>query len=300
MTAYKAALLGQELSHSISHILHNLLFPILAPKYNLSSASLEYELVERTDANEFANWINAASRDGYIGANVTYPYKNNAYHISDRHIGSAASISSANVIRFQNRVIECASTDGQGFLNALLRAHPHLVLGNYHLVIVGAGAVAKAIAYTLCTWTMPLSLTIVNRSVKAAQELAEFCIAESPGPSVRAMHINDFIHIYPEQKKRLIIQATPVGQQNHPGNITTGFIWDESDIAVDVVYNPERTPFLLSAEQFGAKTVGGLGMLIEQAALSQVFWLTGLCPTTSPLSNQEYQNMYELLRQSLS
>lgn len=300
MTAYKAALLGQELSHSISHILHNMLFPILASKYNLTNASLEYELVERTDANEFASWINAASRDGHIGVNVTYPYKNNAYHISDRHIGNAASITSANVIRFQNRVIECASTDGQGFLNALLRAQPHLVLGNYHLVIVGAGAVAKAIAYTLCTWTMPLSLTIVNRSIKAAQELAEFCVAESPGPSVRAMHINDFINFYPEPKKRLVIQATPVGQKNHPGNIAAGFIWDESDIAVDVVYNPERTPFLSNAEQSGAKTVGGLGMLIEQAALSQAFWLTGLCPTTSPLSNEEFENIHDLLHGSLS
>jgi shikimate 5-dehydrogenase len=46
----------------------------------------------------------------------------------------------------------------------------------------------------------------------------------------------------------------------------------------------------------GAKTLDGLGMLIEQAAFSQAYWLSGVLPEKSPLSETEYSS----LRASLS
>jgi shikimate 5-dehydrogenase len=67
------------------------------------------------------------------------------------------------------------------------------------------------------------------------------------------------------------------------------------DIAVDLVYNPLRTRFLDVAARGGARTIDGLGMLIEQAALSQYFWLTGKESFKSMLTNSEHQILHESL-----
>ena len=295
MKQIKAALLGRELSHSISDRLHSELFSILAPKYSADATGLNYELIELPMVTDIKEWIQAARSKGYIGANITYPYKDNAYESAERHVGASGIIRSANTIKTSSAIIESASTDGQGFFNAVLRKFPEFHLDPYHLVVLGAGAAAKAVVYSLCTKWMPLSLTIVNRSNEQAQALAEFCLAESPGPSVRIMSINDFITSFPEQRRRMVIQATPLGQQNHPGNIAAGFQWNDSDLAADLVYHPLETKFIQDATTAGAKTVSGLGMLIEQGALSQVFWFSGLSPERSPLNDEEFQRVYSTL-----
>jgi shikimate dehydrogenase len=292
MSHIKSALLGRELSHSISDRLHRELFPIISAKYSSNMNGIDYSFVECPTEEDFKQWIAAARPNKYFGVNITYPYKNTAYEVADRRVGAAGTIKSANVIRYSNPIIEATSTDGQGFLNALLREYPQFDLEPYHLVVLGAGAAAKAVVYALCTKWMPLSLTIVNRSIPQAQELAEFCLAESPGPSVKILSINDFASLFDEPRRRLVIQATPVGQSNHSGNIAAGFAFNDSDMAVDLVYRPAKTSFIQSAQSAGAKTLGGLGMLIEQAALSQVFWFTGLSPIISPLSDDEFKAIY--------
>ncbi|MDP4220279.1 MAG: shikimate dehydrogenase [Bacteroidota bacterium] len=300
MSVLKAALLGKELSHSLSPSLHRELAKILSPKFGSHFEECIYDLVECPEECDFAQWIKTAPTNGYRGANVTYPYKEKAFTLSDRHVGVSSFIDSANTLVFSEDEIRCTSTDGAGFLNALMRQHPTFSLERYHLVMVGAGEAARAVVYSLCTTWMPQSLTIVNRSMANAEELAEFCIAQAPGPTVRAMGINEFIHDSPEAKYRLIIQCTPVGQDDHPGDLLTGFAWHESDFAIDLIYNPLRTAFLQAASHAGAKTMNGLGMLIEQAALSQAFWMTEQIPGGSPLSDSEFEMLKNFLTKTLS
>ncbi len=301
MSVLKAALLGKELSHSLSPVLHLGMYKFLERKFESQFKECVYDLVECAEECDLALWIKTAPTNGYISANVTSPYKANAYILSDRHIGVSSSIDSANCLRFVNNEVQCISTDGAGLLNSILREYPTFDLNRYHLVLIGAGDAARAVVYTLCTRWMPKSLTILNRSLAKAEELAEFCIAQSPGPTVRFMSIDDFLYSpYYEQHYRLIIQCTPIGQLNHPGNLIPGFEWHETDFAIDLIYNPVRAEFLRHASHAGAKTMNGLGMLIEQAALSQVFWLTGLLPDASPLSETEYQTLKDDLTNSLS
>jgi shikimate dehydrogenase len=147
---------------------------------------------------------------------------------------------------------------------------------------------------------MPRTLTIVNRSNDHGEELAKFCIAQAPGPTVQVMGINGFVHEYNEPRYRLVIQSTPVGSIAHPGNLTAGFQWNELDFAIDLTYNPLRTRFLESASEAGAKTMNGLGMLIEQAAFAQHYWLTGVLPDRSPLFDSEYKDIKSKLSNELS
>ncbi len=291
----KAVLFGRELSHSISDAVHREIFPIIASRLRYDSAPMLYSLEEVPSEAEFKLRVLEMAHLGITGANVTYPYKGTSFLISKTHVGPSSAIRSANTLRYTANGIDCTSTDGQGYITALKRSYPNLDPDQYHLVMLGSGETAKAIMYSLCTQWMPLSLTIVARSIANAQQLAEFCVAEAPGPSVRVMSINEFVNDFPQSRKRMIIQATPVGQINHTGNLAAGFRWDESDLASDLIYNPLQTAFLRSAAASGAKTINGLGMLIEQAALSQVFWLTGLLPKDSPLTFEEFTTIYERL-----
>ena len=291
MSVLKLALLGKELSHSLSPELHHELFAILQKKNAAKFSECSYERIELAEECDFAQWIKTAPTNGYTGANITYPYKSQAFNLSDKHRGVSGFIESANCIRFMNDEIECTSTDGAGLVYSIVRKYPGFDLGRYHLVIVGAGDAARAAVYSLCTQWMPLSLTIVSRDIAQAESLAEFCIAQAPGPSMHVMSIEDFLHAPPEEKHRCIIQCTPIGQINDPGNLLSGFAWHETDFAIDLIYNPAKTEFLQEASHGGAKILNGAGMLIEQAALSQIFWLTGVLPDGSPLSESEYESL---------
>jgi shikimate dehydrogenase len=287
----KAALLGKELSHSISPQVHGYIFDILKKKLNSSYKEIEYSALECATEADVKSWIGTASLKGFQGANITIPYKTQAAKYASLRYGATAAIESTNSILFHQTITKASSTDGPGFFASLLREHPEFNLENYHLVLLGAGATAKAVVYALCTKWMPMSLTIVNRTKEVAEQLAEFCLAEAPGPTVRVLSYDQFIKDDYAPHYRLVIQATPVGNVSHPGNLIDGFAWHETDLAVDLTYNPVDTEFLKQAREAGAKTHDGLGMLIEQAAFSQYYWMKSELPETSPLSDDEYYNI---------
>ena len=104
MTPLKAALLGRELSHSISDGLHQELFGLVAPKCGITATSLEYELVGCHGTDLFSTWMMTAAGRGYFGANATCPYKSDLYELSAVRVGAAGSIRSANTARFMGGV----------------------------------------------------------------------------------------------------------------------------------------------------------------------------------------------------
>jgi shikimate dehydrogenase len=64
-------------------------------------------------------------------------------------------------------------------------------------------------------------------------------------------------------------------------------------VAYDLLYLPIETAFLADAGRAGAVTIDGLGMLIEQAALSQMIWMTGESAARSPLTDDEFFSLWE-------
>lgn len=296
MPVFNAVLVGGDTSYSISPRVHEELFRILSPRYASSYTSIGYLLVDITERCDFATWLKTARSNGINGVNVTMPFKDDAYELATRHKGVSSILQSANTLRLgDHSEITAVSTDGQGLLNALMREYPTINLEHYHLVTIGAGSAARAALYALCSRWMPQSLTIVNRTPSYAEELAEFCIAQAPGPSVRVMSFEEFIASYPEPHYRFVIQSTPMGNASTHGNPIEDFNWQLTDFALDLTYNPLRTPFLKRAEEAGAKIMNGLGMLIEQAALAQSFWLTGILQDDSPLSQDEFKSIVEII-----
>jgi shikimate dehydrogenase len=84
----------------------------------------------------------------------------------------------------------------------------------------------------------------------------------------------------------LVVNATPVGMSGGPVETATPLvqaeILHEGQLVVDVVYEPRTTPWLAAATARGAKTLGGIGMLVHQAELAITLW-SGIEPPVSPM-----------------
>jgi shikimate dehydrogenase len=299
-TVLRAALLGGSTAHSVSPQLHELLFPILRAKLDSKYESIEYSKVDLANEMEFREWVGGAYAAGFRGANVTNPYKFEAYSAASTHYGVARDIAVVNTLSFfENRTV-AASTDGEGFLCALSRELAHFDLSRYHFITLGAGATAKSVLYSMLTRWMPLSFTLAGRSFQKAKELMDFVGSNHPGPTLKVCTIDELRKRPRPEEPCVVLNTTPLGQADNRENIFPDFDWQEDDIALDVIYNPVDTEFLKRAEEAGARHISGLGMLIEQAALSQYLWMSNELPDNSPLSLEEYFDVKAKLRALLT
>ncbi len=287
MKILKAALLGRSLGHSISPDVHCALFNIVRAKCESDYDSLDYSKIECSDEQGFLSHVEGGRKDGYQGFNVTFPYKFAASNIGEEPSPLVKEIHSANVI-LCDAIPRSISTDGNGFRFAMEKNHPKLAYEQYELTILGAGGAARAVLHAVreLGWK---KITIAARSIQKANQAA---------PSYGSVVVPSLDEISRDAAHQFIVQATPVGQRSNE-SLLENFEWRNGDIAVDLVYNPLRTRFLDYAASMGAKIVDGLGMLIEQAALSQYCWMTGTETDHTLLNNEEYRLIYDSLSKLL-
>ncbi len=288
MKILKAALLGRSLGHSISPDVHRALFDVVRAKSETDYDLLHYLKIECLDDGEFLSQVERGRAEGYRGFNVTFPYKFAASNITGASSQTVMQIQSANVILCEaNPYI--ISSDGNGFRFALQKNYPELNYDQYSLLILGAGGAARSVLHTMreLGW---------NKIILAARSLEDARRAVLSYEAVSAMEIDK---ISRDEAKQFIVQSTPVGQRSSEA-LLEDFEWRNGDIVVDLVYNPLRTRFLDHAANRGAQIVDGLGMLIEQAALSQYFWMTGTEADHSLLNKVEFYSIHSSLSKLLT
>jgi shikimate dehydrogenase len=286
MKILKIALLGRSLPYSISPEVHREIFGVLQHKWAAFDA-IEYTKIELADEGAFFACVREGIGHGFAGFNVTFPYKYAAATMGGQVSELVQEIHSANTITCGDP-LRIISTDGAGFQFALEKSFPTLAYSSFSLAILGAGGAARAVLHALrhMGWK---KITLAARSIEAARRAA---VAYD---DIQFVSLADFMR---DSGPHFIVQATPVGQRG--GETLLGhFEWQPDDIAADLVYNPLRTRFLDRAAHGGAKTLDGLGMLIEQAALSQYFWITGTESQASVLTNEEFQKLHASLSKHL-
>ncbi len=288
MKILKAALLGRSLDHSISPEVHRQLFELVRSKCNSEYASLDYSKIECANEQEFQTCVEAGAENGHRGFNVTFPYKFAASEIAGVSSPVVQQIHSANTVLCEEP-LKIASTDGDGFRFAIEKGLPNLQPDSYALSILGAGGAARAVLHAVQSFGWR-SIVLAARSIEEARRAA------APYPHVTVTSIAEFAR---DAVPQFIVQATPVGQRSKE-SLLTDFRWLRGDIAVDLVYNPLRTRFLDFAASGGARTIDGLGMLMEQAALSQYFWMTGSPSEYSLLTPDEFITLHHSLSKLLT
>jgi shikimate dehydrogenase len=260
-------LLGGDVRYSLSLRLHNEAFASLG----LDWVYLPLP-VTPGDETRLVEAVRGMRAMGFVGANVTMPFKEAVIPYLDEITPAAARIGAVNTVRIDGagRLIG-GNTDSAGFISDL--SANGVSLPGRPVVILGAGGAARAVAFGLAErgcGPMIIANRTSQRADRLREELARYFPAQrvtvTPWP-LRADNIDP---------DALIVNCTPVGMHNVRTPTGADSPWpirfSPDQVVVDLVYAPLVTPMLAAARADGARALTGLGMLVQQAALSFAWW----------------------------
>ncbi len=205
------------------------------------------------------------------GINLTIPHKVEVLKYLDEVKPEAALMGAVNtVVRIGDSLIG-ENTDGKGFMRAL-RQDAKVDPKNKNVVLLGAGGAARAITVELAL-AGAKQITIVNRSVERGKVLSELLNEKTP---VNAGFVQWQAAYSIPADTDILVNATSIGlfpKVHEKPDINYDSIRPNM-VVCDVIPAP-LTEFLKTAQNRGAKTVDGLGMLVYQGAIGFKLW-TGL------------------------
>lgn len=254
--SYRLAVMGNPIAHSQSPQIHRQ----FAIDYGIE---LSYEKI-LVPPGELAQYIRDFFAEGGHGLNITLPYKEEAYQLAKHRTERAEFAGAANTLMLdEDRELFADNTDGIGLVNDL--HEKKIRIEKHNILLLGAGGASKGIALPLAL-ERPASLTIANRSVNKAEDLAEKL---SPYTQVRACSLEELNHN--PQAYDLIINATSAGLKTPFFPLDTK-LFCQTGSAYDLIYGFD-TPFMQLARLAGCPRIfDGYGMLIAQARESFRLW----------------------------
>ena len=202
------------------------------------------------------------------GINLTMPHKIKVLPYLDELSPAAEIIGAVNIVIQKEGKLFGENTDGKGFVTALKNSGE--TLDKKNVTILGAGGAARAIAVE-CALNGAAHINIINRSIEKGEELASL-IQMKTDSSAKYLNWKNNMEIPSDTD--ILINATSIG---FSPNVTDKPDIDYTTITpemcvCDVIFNPVETIFLKTAAENGAKTITGLGMLVQQAALNFTLW----------------------------
>ncbi len=254
------AVFGHPIAHSKSPQIH-------AAFARQTGQDLTYEAI-LAPLEGFADSVAAFIADGGRGANVTVPFKEEAFRLVDRLSTRAQRAGAVNTLVFDADGMLGDNTDGAGLVADLTR-NLDCTLGGKRILLLGAGGAARGVIEPLLE-QQPAALVLANRTVSRAQELAVLFGRGATACSFEAA----------DTRFDLVINATAASLAGELPPLSPS-IFDADTLAYDMMYGRD-TPFLAFARQHGAATADGLGMLVEQAAEAFYVW-RGVRPDTAPV-----------------
>lgn len=219
------------------------------------------------------------------GFNITIPYKHEIMTLLDGYDSVIARIGAVNTVKCEGGHLYGYNTDREGFLRALESAGI-LLAGS--VLLCGAGGTARMMACEALA--RGCRLLVATRKLSGAKALAEELQKLYPDAEISFGTL-----AYLSGSYDLILNATPCGMYPDIRSMPVPAAVARSARAVfDAVYNPLETALLKAARAAGAKTQGGLPMLVWQAAAAQRIW-TG-AEFARPEVEKICQSMAELIR----
>ena len=260
-----AAVLGHPINHSKSPKLHNYWLSL----FNIDGHYIPLDI----DPRNFENSIRALSGLGFVGANVTIPYKEKVLKIADKISDRAAIIGAANTLTFlQDGSIYADNTDGYGFLQNIKCKYNDWTAGEGTSVVFGAGGASRAILGALIE-DGANEVILANRTRSRADQLrSDF------GAKIKVvdwMKVQNYL-----SDASTVINATSLGMEGKAELPIPLQGLKKNTLVTDIVYTPLNTPLLENAAKRGCRTVDGLGMLIHQAIPGFERWF-GVKPDVS-------------------
>ena len=260
------AVLGYPIKHSKSPRIHHLFA-------EQTGQSIEYSALE-VPVEQFSSTVAKFFIQGGKGLNCTVPLKELAWHYADCKTGRAQLGKAVNTLALQaDGSILGDNTDGIGLVTDLTVNHG-ITLSGIRILILGAGGASRGIMAPIFEQS-PQTLVIANRTVDKALRLATefYDIGSVTGCGFDALKGQQF---------DLILNATSASLSGQLPPLPTDLLAAGGN-CYDLAYGNEPTAFVRwGLENHAAKSLDGLGMLVEQAAEAFFIW-RGIRPQTQPI-----------------
>lgn len=260
-TEDRYAVIGHPVAHSKSPEIHA----------RFAEQTMQEMVYERLLAplDGFAATVHRFVQQGGKGANVTLPFKLEAYALATQLTQRAQAAGAVNTLKFDGGAILGDNTDGVGLVADISR-NAGIGLTGKRILLLGAGGAARGVILPLLE-SHPADLVIANRTKSKATALAQQFIAHG---NILA---SDFAAL--RGPFDIIINATSASLSNDmPAVPVSAFSGDT--LAYDMMYAKAPTVFMQFAALHRAAVRDGLGMLVEQAAESFYLW-RGVRPDTA-------------------
>ncbi|GAA3910760.1 shikimate dehydrogenase [Halomonas cibimaris] len=247
------AVFGHPVAHSKSPLIH-------AAFAEQTGQALTYTAIE-APADDFAGAWQRFAAGGGRGANVTVPFKGEAYALSETVSHRARQARAVNtLIVGGNGRLYGDNTDGIGLARDL--AYHGVGLKGKRVLVIGAGGAVRGVLAPLLG-EAPREIVIANRTAAKADALAEAFGAAGRISGGGFEAIRGAFDV--------VINGSSASLSGDMPPLPDG-LFAENATAYDMMYGAEPTVFLRWAQARGAHAVDGLGMLVEQAAEAFFLW----------------------------
>jgi shikimate dehydrogenase len=257
-------LIGHPIKHSYSPFIQNYAFDLM----NLDYIYLPFDV----PSENLKNTVNGVLAFGMKGINVTLPHKEKIIKFLDELSEEASIIGAVNTIVNDHGKLIGYNTDAYGIIETLLPFKDKI--SGSKVSVIGAGGSARAVIYTLLRHFKPEEINIINRTHQKADTLVNDFSLKMRYDSFHTFELFPPDNVETLNSSRLIVNATTIGMFPDVDDTITDIeaSFNADQIVFDLIYNPTKTKFLQLAESQGATIVGGLQMLIYQAAKSFGLW----------------------------
>ncbi len=286
-------LIGYPVGHSVSPVIHN----NLAEEYghDLVYVPLQVEPGKLKEA------VAGAEAFDFLGMNVTVPYKSEVIPYLREIDPLAERIGAVNTLVRTEGGYRGYNTDMPGLYRAMCADGVHIE--GEEVVLLGAGGVARAIAYLLLD-KKASHVHIFNRSleraIKLTKEVNEAAKAAGTGSAERTTPFATAyaLHEYgklDQSRRYIVIQATKAGMYPHTEQavIEDEAFYRLAKTGYDVIFNPLETRFMQSVKAAGGEAFHGLKMLLYQGIIAYELW-NGV-QVSEDTANRIYRKMEEAL-----
>ncbi|MBD0316122.1 MAG: shikimate dehydrogenase [Nitrospiraceae bacterium] len=259
--------LGNPVEHSLSPAIHNAAFKELG--VNCVYLAWRVEAV-----GEAIKGLRALGN--FRGASVTIPHKVSAMPFLDSVERTAAAIGAINTIVADQGRLTGYNTDATGALRALREGGAETQ--GRHIVMLGSGGAARAIAFGLAAESGAERLTILGIDAQERTSLA------SDVRSKTSLFVQDGQLDHETLRTMLpgaqvLIHCTPLGMYPKvDGSCVPASVLHSGLAVMDIVYNPRETRLLRDAKQRGCRIIPGLEMFLNQAAAQCELWTNRPAP----------------------
>ncbi len=264
-TSRVCGILANPVEHSMSPMLQNLYARCTGTDFIYVPFKVKEEELQAAVSGAFALNIS--------GMNVTVPHKQAVMRYLDGIDETAREIGAVNTLVRTERGYRGYNTDVPGLKRAVEEAG--FTVKGRDCLLIGAGGAARAAAYMLARGGAE-SITVLNRSLEKAEELAEYGNRIAGRMLMRALPLSQWNAL--SGKRYLAIQCTSVGM--HPAEdaapIEDKEFYQLIEEALDVIYTPAETKFMRMVREAGGRAVNGLKMLVYQGAVSYELWNPGV------------------------